>query len=93
MKWRIRSQILRKKQKTFLRRNMQVTAHLEKQVILYWEERRKTPHTTVLFTRFHLASWNISNKWLVPKYIAQDALSLLTVYELLQRVTTSTQGY
>ena len=26
MKWRIRSQILRKKQKTFLRRNMQVTA-------------------------------------------------------------------
>ena len=41
MKWRIRSQILRKKLKTFLRRNMQVTAHLEKQVIPYWEERRK----------------------------------------------------
>ena len=58
MKWRIRSQILRKKQKMFLRRNMQVTAHLEKQAILYWEERRKTPHTTVLFTWFHWASWN-----------------------------------
>lgn len=87
MKWRIRSQILRKKQKTFLRRNMQVTARLEKQVILYWEERRKTPHTTVLFTRFHLASWSICNKWLAPKYIAQDALSPLTVCALLQRVT------
>lgn len=53
MKWRIRSQILRKKQKTFFRRNMQVTVHLEKQVILYWEERRKTPHTAVLFTQFY----------------------------------------
>lgn len=50
---------------------MQVTAHLEKQVILYWEERRKTPHTAVLFTQFYLASWSISNKWLVPKYIAR----------------------
>ena len=58
--------------------------------MLYWEERRKTTYTTVLPTRFYLASWNISKKWLVPKYIAQVALSPLTVCELLQRVTTST---
>jgi hypothetical protein len=41
MKWRIRSQIHRKKPRTFLRRNTQVTPHLEKQSYFIGRKERK----------------------------------------------------